>query len=460
MPVSAATTFNNTGFQVTYSGGSLAHTNVPVLLQTQDFTPGASGFTGETDKGGPVDNGGTVSATGDHAPVVTVPGGATIPLRTPFALTGSATDEDGDPIYYSWEQNDPGIGAGISLLSNTKANGPLFAMFPLSAPVSDQDTLLYNSPHENHITTIPTRVFPDLDQILANNTNADTGSCAAGPIAPPVPIPVKECFSEFLPTSDYTQSALHFRLTARDLQGGNSFGDVTLTTRADRGPVPRHLARHARHVSARLSADGHVEQGEHRRPAGLDCERCDLALDRRRAHVSDRALREHAERRIGARDAPADGDDDRAGQGRGGRERLLRRLEHELHDLGRAASAATATTTPTATAASATATSTASSAPPPPPVRCRVPRVLGLRLGAAKTKIRRAHCSVGNVRRVRSQPLAARPRGQPVTAARHDQAPELPGQAGGRQDVAQRELQRGVGSQPAPLSATPVLAEM
>ena len=266
-------TFNNTGFQVTYSGGSLAHTNVPVLLQTQDFTPGASGFTGETDKGGPVDNGGTVSATGDHAPVVTVPGGATIPLRTPFALTGSATDEDGDPIYYSWEQNDPGIGAGISLLSNTKANGPLFAMFPLSAPVSDQDTLLYNSPHENHITTIPTRVFPDLEQILANNTNADTGSCAAGPIAPPVPIPVKECFSEFLPTSDYTPSALHFRLTARDLQGGQQLRRRDADARADRGPVPRHLARHARHVSARLSADGHVEQGEHRRPAGLDCRR-------------------------------------------------------------------------------------------------------------------------------------------------------------------------------------------
>jgi len=32
-----------------------------------------------------------------------------------------------------------------------------------------------------------------------------------------------------------------------------------------------------------------------------------------------------------------------------------------------------------------------------------VPRVLGLRLAAAKTKIRRAHCSVGNIRRVRSR---------------------------------------------------------
>jgi hypothetical protein len=68
------------------------------------------------------------------------------------------------------------------------------------------------------VTTSPTRVFPDLDQILANNTNADTGACSAGPIAPPVPIPVKECFSEFLPTSDYTPTAMHFRMTARDLE--------------------------------------------------------------------------------------------------------------------------------------------------------------------------------------------------------------------------------------------------
>ena len=99
--------FDNTGFQVTY-GGTLGHVNVPVLLDVQDFTPGASGFTGETDKGGPVDNQGTVTATGNHPPVVTLPGPYTIPLRTPFALTGNATDQDGDTIYYSWEQNDAG----------------------------------------------------------------------------------------------------------------------------------------------------------------------------------------------------------------------------------------------------------------------------------------------------------------------------------------------------------------
>ena len=88
-------------------------------------------------------------------------------------------------------------------MSNTKTNGPLFAMFPISGQISESDTLLYNSPGENHLTTSPTRVFPDLQQILDNNTNADTGACPTGPIAPPVPIPVKECFAEFLPTCDY-----------------------------------------------------------------------------------------------------------------------------------------------------------------------------------------------------------------------------------------------------------------
>jgi hypothetical protein len=40
--------------------------------------------------------------------------------------------------------------------------------------------------------------------------------------------------------------------------------------------------------------------------------------------------------------------------------------------------------------------------PPPPKARCIVPRVVGLRLSLALKKIRRAHCAVGRVRRVRS----------------------------------------------------------
>ncbi len=229
---------------MTYTG-ALAATNVPVLLAVQDFTAGASGFVNETDKGGAVDNkGGIITPTGNAIPAVTAPLQYQIPLRTPFALTGSATDADSDPLLYSWEQNDRGGAAGTSLLSNTKTNGPLFAMFPKSAIISETDTLLYNSPGENHLTDSPTRVFPDLQQILDNNTNADTGACPQGPIAPPVAIPVKECFAEFLPTSDYvgfagtnaTPLSLHFRLTARDNKGGVNAADTTLLLTPATGP--------------------------------------------------------------------------------------------------------------------------------------------------------------------------------------------------------------------------------
>ena len=40
---------------------------------------------------------------------------------------------------------------------------------------------------------------------------------------------------------------------------------------------------------------------------------------------------------------------------------------------------------------------------PPPPVRCLVPRVVKLRLGVARTRIRLANCSVGRIQRVRAR---------------------------------------------------------
>jgi hypothetical protein len=237
-------TFNNTGFQITYTG-TLAGTNVPILLALQDFSSGASGFVNETDKGGAVDNKGIVTSTGNAIPVVTAPAGFMIPLRTPFALTGSATDADGDTLTYSWEQNDRGAAAGTSLLINTKTNGPLFAMFPKSGQISDDDSLLYDSPGENHLTTNPTRVFPDLQQILDDNTNAATGACPTGPIALPVAVNVNECFAEFLPTIDYvgfagqnqTPLSLHFRFTVRDGKGGMDNKDTTLLIDNTAGPL-------------------------------------------------------------------------------------------------------------------------------------------------------------------------------------------------------------------------------
>jgi hypothetical protein len=54
--------------------------NVPVVLALQNFKHPATGFVGETDKGGGGQSCGSVTPTGDAVPVVT-PGAGTIPLR-------------------------------------------------------------------------------------------------------------------------------------------------------------------------------------------------------------------------------------------------------------------------------------------------------------------------------------------------------------------------------------------
>ncbi|MEU2614085.1 M12 family metallo-peptidase [Micromonospora sp. NPDC007271] len=240
-------TLDDTGFQVTF-GGTLANTNV-ASLELTNFE-GASGFVGETAKGGAIDNGGyLVEETANHAPVVTVPGSVTIPVRTPFALTGSATDADGDAVTYMWEQNDRGATAGTALMNNTKINGPLFRVFGEAANVTPEDTLKYHSPGQNHVTTNSTRVFPDMKQILAGNTNARTGACPAAPAPPPtggasnVPAAIVDCYSEFLPTRDWVgfsnDRTLHFKLTARDGRlGGGGIGsaDVALVLAPNAGP--------------------------------------------------------------------------------------------------------------------------------------------------------------------------------------------------------------------------------
>ena len=244
---------NDTGFQVTFTG-ALARTNVDSIVLTG--TSGVSGFVGETAKGGDIDNGGhIVTQTSNHAPVVTVPETVTIPVRTPFSLTGSATDVDGDALTYLWEQNDRGGRAGIALTNNTKTEGPLFRVFGEPAWVSPEDALKYHSPGQNAVTTDTTRVFPDMRQILVGNTNAKTGACPAAP-APPasgsasnVPAELVDCYSEFLPTADWVgfnnDRTMNFKLTARDGRlGGGGVGSASVAVEARSGgrAVPGHLA--------------------------------------------------------------------------------------------------------------------------------------------------------------------------------------------------------------------------
>jgi hypothetical protein len=218
---------------------------------TLTVTPfGGATFTSSTGtlvQGGPQGNGGSTSVTTDHSPVVTVPANQTIPTRTPFTLTGAATDADGDTLTYSWEQTDSGGGSGTGLANNTKTDGPLFRQFGTYANVSSSGTLQYHSPGENLAGTSPSRTFPDLAQILAGNTNAATGACPTAGAAP-VAVPVVECYSEFLPTSAYLGTGtrtLHFRLLARDEfspdgaadhPGGVSWADMALTVDPTAGP--------------------------------------------------------------------------------------------------------------------------------------------------------------------------------------------------------------------------------
>ena len=234
---------SDNAFTITFAG-TLANT-ATALLALSDCSSGCSGKVGEIAVGGLSARGGAVTAKANAAPVVTAPAGYTIPLRTPFALTGNATDADGDALSYMWEQTDRGGSTGTLLTNNTKANGPLFRQFGTSAAVSSTDTLEYDSPGENIVGTSPTRVFPDMAQILANNTNAATGACptvAAGsyPSADQV-----TCYSEFLPTAAYVGASaagnasparLNFRLTARDGNGGVGSAATVLTLAANTGP--------------------------------------------------------------------------------------------------------------------------------------------------------------------------------------------------------------------------------
>jgi hypothetical protein len=232
------------GFRVSFTGGPLAGRNVDQLAITDAH--GTSSLVGETVKGGEPDNGGRqVSNTSNHAPLVNVAPKYTIPVRTPFALTGRAIDVDRDTVTYLWEQNDRGGANGTALVDNKKTEGPLFRVFGTSAVVSDEDALKYHSPGQNTATTNPTRVFPDLAQIAANNTNARDGACPAAPPPPTtggtnVPPALVDCYSEFLPTADWVgvgeDRTLHFRLTARDGRGGISRADTALVLASSAGP--------------------------------------------------------------------------------------------------------------------------------------------------------------------------------------------------------------------------------
>ena len=141
-------------------------------------------------------SGGTcpVSTTnGNSIPVVSAGPSYTIPISTPFTLTGSASDADGDRLTYSWEEYDKGA-AQTGVAADNGAS-PIFRAF---APVYS-----------------PSRTFPKISD-LVNNTKT---------------------IGEQLPS--VARAALTMRLTVRDNRangGATNSSDVALVVSAAAGP--------------------------------------------------------------------------------------------------------------------------------------------------------------------------------------------------------------------------------
>lgn len=134
------------------------------------------------------------TSTGNSAPVVNAGLSYTIPALTPFFLTGSATDANGDALTYSWEQNNNGISFGNWDRSPQATTMPLFRSFVPS--------------------TSPIRYFPKLSDVLS-------GSSTKGELLP-----------------DVTRT-MRMRLTARDNRaggGGSCYAETTITVDASAGP--------------------------------------------------------------------------------------------------------------------------------------------------------------------------------------------------------------------------------
>ncbi len=96
------------------------------------------------------------TATGNTPPTVTVPLGNSfnIPRQTPFSLTASATDVNGDTLTYDWQQYNAGGTAGpATVIPNADADGIARPLFRPYLPSSS-----------------PTRFFPSL-QFIRNNAN-------------------------------------------------------------------------------------------------------------------------------------------------------------------------------------------------------------------------------------------------------------------------------------------------
>lgn len=73
-----------------------------------------------------------VTTTGNHAPTANAGADRVVPMLTPFRLTGSGTDADGDNTSYIWEQVDAFEGGANTFPKTTTNKGPEFRAYNYS----------------------------------------------------------------------------------------------------------------------------------------------------------------------------------------------------------------------------------------------------------------------------------------------------------------------------------------
>ena len=145
----------------------------------------------------------TLTATGNAIPTANAGLDFTIPKSTPFMLTGSGTDANGDALTYIWEQFDNASSAqtgASSAASATKTSGPTFRSYSPSTSTS--------------------RYFPRMQSVLTGATTT-SGS---------------EIVVEALPSVART---MNFRFTVRDNRAGgstNNSDDMIVTVNGTAGP--------------------------------------------------------------------------------------------------------------------------------------------------------------------------------------------------------------------------------
>ncbi|WP_034761061.1 reprolysin-like metallopeptidase [Chryseobacterium gregarium] len=143
------------------------------------------------------------TSTGNSIPTASAGSDYTIPKGTPFMLTGTGTDANGDSLTYIWEQTDNASSSqtgASSAASVTKASGPTFRSWtPTASPV---------------------RYFPRMASVLAGAATT-TGS---------------EITVEALSNVARTYN---FRFTVRDNRAGgsgNNSDDAVITVNGTAGP--------------------------------------------------------------------------------------------------------------------------------------------------------------------------------------------------------------------------------